>query len=80
MTNQEAIVTIRHVIDRIQWDYPMECAVALDMAVEALKREIPVKPGICGNQNDTWWYACPMCKRAVDRDDVYCGTCGSRLK
>ena len=83
MTNQEAIVTIRRVIDRIQWDYPMECVVALEMAVMALKDKERVKPGICGDRDTkggTWWYICPACINPVDNGDEYCRHCGKGLK
>lgn len=79
MTNQEAIDTIRRVIARIEWDYPMDCVVALEMAVEALEREIPVKVGIGGDQKSTWWEICPVCKKAVDRGDEYCASCGRKV-
>lgn len=40
MTNQEAINIIKTAIAQVEWDYPMECAAALDKAIEALgKRE-----------------------------------------
>lgn len=46
MTNQEAINIIKTAIAQVEWDYPMECAAALDKAIEALeKREAPDNGG-----------------------------------
>ena len=38
MTRQEAIETIRMAISQVEWEYPMDYAVAFDMAVEALSQ------------------------------------------
>jgi Asp-tRNA(Asn)/Glu-tRNA(Gln) amidotransferase A subunit family amidase len=37
MTNQEAIKTIKIAIAEVEWNYPMDYAVAFEMAIEALK-------------------------------------------
>ena len=37
MTNEEAITTLTMMRVQIEWDYPMEYAVAIDMAIEALR-------------------------------------------
>lgn len=37
MTNEEAITTLTMMQAQIEWDYPMEYAVAIDMAIEALR-------------------------------------------
>lgn len=36
MTNSEAITALEMMQAQIEWDYPMEYAVAIDMAIEAL--------------------------------------------
>lgn len=38
MTKQEAIETIKTAIARVEWEYPMDYAVAFDMAIEALRQ------------------------------------------
>ena len=48
---------------------------ALDMAVEALEKQIPRKPIPC-SRNSTWT-KCPVCD-STDIDE-YCGKCGQRL-
>lgn len=59
MTTQEAIETLKLMQGQVEWDYPMEYAAAVDMAVDALQKQIP-KPirittstkrcGNCGRQ------------------------------
>ena len=39
MDNTEAIEIIKTAIAKVEWDYPMEYAAALDKAVEALKEQ-----------------------------------------
>lgn len=38
MTKEEAIEIIRMAIAKIEWEYPMDYAVAFDMAIEALSQ------------------------------------------
>lgn len=39
MTNDEAITALETMQAQIEWDYPMEYAVAIDMAIEAIKEK-----------------------------------------
>jgi hypothetical protein len=39
MTTQEAIETIEITLGEVEWEYPMNYAVAFEMAIEALKKE-----------------------------------------
>lgn len=39
MTNQEAIETIKIAIAEVEWNYPMDYSIALDMAITALEKE-----------------------------------------
>lgn len=43
MTNNEAIEIIKLALAQIEWDYPMDYAVAFDLAIKALEQE-PFKP------------------------------------
>ena len=43
MTNQEAIETIKVAISEVEWNYPMEYAVAFEKAIKALEKQIPKK-------------------------------------
>lgn len=81
---QEAIKTIK--CNYPPSNYSMLCE-ALDMAIEALEKQIPKKPtyegeGICDGEivYDTW--ICPCCERKyeVDYDDYdYCPNCGQLI-
>ena len=59
MTKQEAIETIGIAIAHVEWVYPMDYAVALDMAIEALNQPEIIrckdckyyKGGFCYNPN-----------------------------
>ena len=44
MTTQEAIETLKLMQGQIEWDYLMEYAAAVDMAVVALQKQISQKP------------------------------------
>ena len=39
MTTKEAIDTIELAIAEVEWEYPMEYAIAFEKAIEALKKE-----------------------------------------
>lgn len=43
MTTQEAIQTIKIAIAEVEWDYPMDYAIAFEEAIEALEKQIPKK-------------------------------------
>ena len=43
MTPQEAIDTIKIAIAEVEWDYPMDYAVAFEEAIKALEKQIPKK-------------------------------------
>jgi hypothetical protein len=59
MTRQEAIETIKTAIARVEWEYPLDYAVAFDMAIEALSQQEIIrckdckyyKGGFCYNPN-----------------------------
>ena len=51
----------------------------MSKAAEELKRNIPQKTEMEGG-GSTWWYVCPECHCAIDRDDHYCKHCGQAVK
>ena len=43
MTNKEAIETIKIAMAEVEWDYPMDYAVAFESAIEALEKQMKPK-------------------------------------
>lgn len=84
MTTQEAIETLKLMQGQIEWDYPMEYAVAVEMAVDALEKQIPKKVRIkyANPKYEYYGYAsfCPNCNRVVAEGWSYCPDCGQALK
>lgn len=71
MKNEEAIVAIDSAKAEVEWAYPMEYAVAFDMAIEALKKE-----SMCNEiLNDV--VHCKNCKYSYGTPSrMYCGRYG----
>lgn len=77
MTNQEAIDIIKTAIAQVEWDYPMDYAAAFDMAVKALKKEIPQK----WEYDRPGHWRCPACGVMMGRNicyHKYCYNCGQK--
>ena len=76
MTAEEAIKTIQVAIAEVEWEYPMEYAIAFETAIEALEKQIPKK---------VTKSACPSCNRIFlfrhgeKRKGDYCDNCGQAL-
>lgn len=64
MTNEEAIKTIEVAIAEVEWNYPMDYAIAFETAIAALEKQIPKKPKRV-NKNSVfdgnWKKICPCC-------------------
>jgi sulfur relay (sulfurtransferase) DsrF/TusC family protein len=76
MTKQKII----NAISIIRSNYPphgySEFREALDLAIEALKRQTPIRP----ISSDGIFSLCPSCRQAfIDSKLNYCGKCGQRL-
>ena len=83
MTTQEAIETLKLMQAQVEWDYPMEYAAAVDMAVEALQKQIPKPIKIT-----TFTKRCGNCGRQLSRignihnihpERNYCVKCGQKV-
>lgn len=85
MTTQEAIETLKLMQGQIEWDYPMEYAVAIDGAIDALEKRVAKKVRIGHEYLNKYRHVfyCPNCKH-MDVGDVekwhYCPLCGQALK
>lgn len=52
MTKKEAIDTLKLMQAQVEWDYPMDYAVAIDMAIAALAEETEQRSFSCSQKND----------------------------
>ena len=83
MTSEEAITTLELAISEVEWNYPLDISVALETAMEALKKQIPK----VAEHEDGVWSICPCCggsvcndtEHAVNKEVSYCEHCGQAL-
>ena len=76
MTKTEAMEILAEVqvMDDSMYAYDPKYNEALDMAIEALKVQEPVKPLIAHDM-----YFCGNCKYAIPRTVNYCPKCGKKV-
>lgn len=87
MTVEEVIKNIKTILDEAIETYDDECdssvcyitsnnAKSLEIAIELLKKQIPMK--VIGNYdyNSRWSDKCPKCNTYLDYDNKYCPECG----
>lgn len=88
MTPKEAVKILEVAKAEVEWNYPLDYAIAIDTAIEALEKQMPKKPDYeaDGYDNkgeliyDTW--ICPNCENRyeVDYDHYdYCPKCGQAI-
>jgi len=84
MAPEEMIATLKLMQAKIEWDYPMEYAVAIDGAIDALEKQVAKKVRIkyANPKYEYYGYAsfCPNCNRVVAEGWSYCPDCGQALK
>ena len=82
MNLKEVIKTLEIAKAEVEWNYPMDYAVAIDEAIEAVDKQIPKKPKlhrkfeVLGIIHEI--YLCPSCGAMLDNED-YCMSCGQAL-
>ena len=89
MTNEEAIKTIEVAIAEVEWNYPMNYAIAFENAISALEKQVPKKPKKKEENQYSTFYDCPRCGGyLVSKIDgelcggqkyKYCYRCGQAL-
>lgn len=81
MTPEEAITILKIAKTEVEWDYPLDYAIAIDTAIEALEKQIPKKPISLGEDIDRDIGQCPNCKEIIDtyEDYKYCSECGQAI-
>ena len=82
MTLEEAIKTIELAKAEVEWEYPMDYAIAFEIAREALKKQIPKTP-LESDLKIRYCevFKCPNCGLEFSgRVSKYCYHCGQKLK
>ena len=83
MTLGEVIKTLEIAKAEVEWDYPMDYAVAIDEAIKAVDKQIPKKPVSKYKYRDGE-NVCPSCEtenrcRTVMFWEKFCPDCGQRI-
>ena len=88
MTNKEAIETINIAMAEVEWDYPMDYAVAFEMAIDALEKQVQKKPTktkiatLNKSPEAISWeqiHCCPRCESNLAPQYKYCPQCGLEI-
>lgn len=74
MTNEEAIGIIEVAKAECEWNAPIDYYIAFDMAIRALRKQIPRK---CVKKDG--YFVCSICRKLVVYDDAYCCNCGKAI-
>ena len=77
MNLKEVIKTLELAKAEVEWNYPMDYAVAIDEAIEAVDKQIPKNPELKGE-----YYVCPVCgvyQETSEGNPPYCINCGQRI-
>ena len=80
MTPKEAIKILEIAKAEVEWNYPLDYAIAIDTAIEALEKQIPKTPLDKTKSMDDYGY-CPNCRKIIDdyNDFNFCSTCGQAI-
>ena len=78
MTNNEAIKTIKLAILEVEWEYPMDYAVAFEKAIKALDER---KVGKWVKNEHTFWTCseCGLVNKYNRERYAYCPNCGAKM-
>jgi len=74
MTREESITELQRMAATIEWDYPLEAQIAIEMAVAALRDAQARQEGCISCKNRFWYFTdyrfnpnyCPSCGRDLD--------------
>ena len=82
MTPKEVIKTLEIAKAEVEWDYPLDYAIAIDMAITTLEKQIPRKPLNQSYEYDGIYGNYPCCGEiVVDYPDDFrvCSNCRQKL-
>ena len=76
MNRQEAIDIMKIAIAEVEWNYPLDYAIAFEEAIKALEKQIPKKV-----KTENGYFECPYCQTdiEIDKGKSYCVVCGQAL-
>ena len=85
MNAQEVIDIMKIAIAEVEWNYPLDYAIAFKEAIKALEKQIP-KKGIMIGDNYSSVLSCPNCRKPIVNvwnvgkyEPNYCHYCGQAL-
>ena len=81
MNLREVIKTLEIAKAEVEWNYPMDYAVAIDEAIEAVGKQIPKKPEPKKDASGEY-YICPVCgvyQETSEGNPPYCINCGQKI-
>ena len=81
MNLKDVIKTLELAKAEVEWDYPMDYAVAIDEAIKAIDKQIPKKPEPKKDASGEY-YVCPVCvvyQETSEGNPPYCINCGQRI-
>lgn len=71
MNPKEVVKTLEIAKAEVEWNYPMDYAVAMDEAIKAVEKQIAKKP--IGDLHSVPHYRCPVCGGSVKTYEKDCG-------
>ena len=80
---REAIEVLEVAKAEVEWNYPLDYATNIDLAIEALKKQIPKKPIYGSDEQD--YVKCGLCEYELGHMDDYfcldnyCPNCGQKI-
>lgn len=81
MNLKEVIKTLEVAKAEVEWNYPMDYAVAIDEAIKAIEKQIPKKPEPKKDASGEY-YVCPVCgvyQETSEGNPPYCINCGQAI-
>ena len=82
MNLKEVIKTLELAKAEVEWNYPMDYAVAIDEAIKAIDKQIPKKPEPKKDASGEY-YVCPVCgvyQETSEGNPPYCINCGQAIE
>lgn len=78
MNLKDVIKTLEVAKAEVEWNYPMDYAVAIDEAIKAIDKQIAKKP--IGDLHSVPHYRCPTCKGTLSMYHTsFCKCCGQAI-